>query len=206
MPAIRRPADRDDAHVPVPRLPVRHHHRRRDQRPSDQGAARLRGAGGRRQHSDPGLSGGNVDGEHGAHAEGRGDRAVPRAGADARVRVLLRRRVPRPDATQRAGRRRRPARGCGRSSTACPATRSTRARPRPAPMRCRRSTIARSTAPTRRPRTACSSPRRPTARPPSRWKRRSTGSPLRSAGRPSASPTSSRCRARIRTAPRRSTR
>ncbi len=28
MPAIRRTAHRDDAHVPMPRLPVRHHHRK----------------------------------------------------------------------------------------------------------------------------------------------------------------------------------
>ena len=35
MPAVRRAADRDDAHVPVPRLPVRHHHGSRDQRPGD---------------------------------------------------------------------------------------------------------------------------------------------------------------------------
>ena len=35
VPALRWPAHRDDDHVPVPRLPVRHHHRRRDQRPGD---------------------------------------------------------------------------------------------------------------------------------------------------------------------------
>ena len=53
MPAVRRPAHRDDDHVPMPRLPVRHHHRSRDQRPGDRAAARLRGARGRRQHSNP---------------------------------------------------------------------------------------------------------------------------------------------------------
>ena len=51
MPAVRRTAHGDDAHVPVPRLPVRHHHRSRDQRPGDRGAARVRGARGRRRHS-----------------------------------------------------------------------------------------------------------------------------------------------------------
>src|SRR5690348_5930242 len=55
MPAIRRTVDRDHAHVPMPRLPVRHHHRRRDQRPSDRGAERVRGARGRRRRSNPGL-------------------------------------------------------------------------------------------------------------------------------------------------------
>ena len=38
VPAVRRPAHGDDAHVPVPRLPVRRHHRGRDQRPGDRGA------------------------------------------------------------------------------------------------------------------------------------------------------------------------
>jgi hypothetical protein len=85
-----------------------------------------------------------------------------------------------------------------------PARRSARgAARRPAPMRCRRSTIARFTAPTSQPRTACSSRRPPTGRPPSRWKRRSTASPLRRADRPSASPTSSRCLPRTPMGPRR---
>ena len=48
LPAVGRPAHGDDDHVPVPRLPVRHHHRRRDQRSGDRGAQRLRGPGGRR--------------------------------------------------------------------------------------------------------------------------------------------------------------
>ena len=56
MPALRRPAHRDDDHVPVPRLPVRHHDRRRDQRPGDRGTDRLRGARGRRQHSNPSVT------------------------------------------------------------------------------------------------------------------------------------------------------
>ena len=56
MPALRRPAHGDDDHVPMPRLPVRHHHRSRDQRPGDRGTQRVRGARGRRQHSNPGLT------------------------------------------------------------------------------------------------------------------------------------------------------
>ena len=55
LPALRGPAHRDDDHVPVPRLAVRHRHRRRDQRPGDRGTQRVRGAGGRRQHSGPSL-------------------------------------------------------------------------------------------------------------------------------------------------------
>ena len=51
MPALRRPAHRDDDHVPMRWLPIRHHHRSRDQRPSDRGTQRLRDAGGRKQHS-----------------------------------------------------------------------------------------------------------------------------------------------------------
>ena len=42
--------------VPVPRFPVQHRHRSRDQRPRDRGAQRVRSARGRRQHSNPGLS------------------------------------------------------------------------------------------------------------------------------------------------------
>ena len=53
VPALRRAAHRDDDHVPVPRLPVRHHHRRRDRRPGDQGARGVRGPRGRRRHSNP---------------------------------------------------------------------------------------------------------------------------------------------------------
>jgi hypothetical protein len=63
-----------------------------------------------------------------------------------------------------------------------------------------------STAPTRPPRTAYSSRRPLTERPLSRWNGRSTVSPLRSAGRRSMSPTSSRYRLRTPTAPQRSTR
>ena len=53
------------------------------------------------------------DGEHGAHAEGGRARARARDGADAHVRVLLRRRIARPHAPPRAGGRRRPALGSG---------------------------------------------------------------------------------------------
>ena len=166
MPAVRRAAHRHDAHVPVPRLPVRHHHRRRDQRPGDRGAhvyevqevdgtsnpslIKMGTAPPRAESTAVDALMTRVDGEHGTHAEGGHARARARAGADARVRVLLRRRLPRSHATSRAGGRRRPARGLRRSSTGCPAIRSMRARRRPAPMRCRRSTTARSTAPTSR--------------------------------------------------------
>jgi hypothetical protein len=37
VPALGRPAHRDDDHVPMPRLPVRHHHWSRDQRSGDRG-------------------------------------------------------------------------------------------------------------------------------------------------------------------------
>ena len=53
VPAVRRAAHRDDAHVPVPRLAVRHHHRRRDQRAGNRATEPLRGARGGRRDSDP---------------------------------------------------------------------------------------------------------------------------------------------------------
>src|SRR6185437_6910229 len=54
VPALRRLAHRDDDHVPVPRLGVRRHHRRRGPRSGDPTAQRVRSAGGRRQGSASG--------------------------------------------------------------------------------------------------------------------------------------------------------
>jgi len=54
--AFRRLARWVDHHVPMSWLAVRHHHRSRDQRPSDRGIQHLRGAGGRRQHSKSSLT------------------------------------------------------------------------------------------------------------------------------------------------------
>jgi len=56
-PLSGRPADGDDDHVPMPWLPVLHHHRSRDQRPGHRGSQRVRGERGRRQHSDSSLTG-----------------------------------------------------------------------------------------------------------------------------------------------------
>jgi len=47
---------RDDDHVPMPRLAVRHPHWSRDQRSSDRGPPRVRGPRGRRRHSSPSLT------------------------------------------------------------------------------------------------------------------------------------------------------
>ena len=128
------------------------------------------------------------------------------AGTDARVRVLyvgaLHEPTPHHVPLAVVG----PAAVAAQLGSACPAIRLMHARRRLVQMRCRRSTIARSTVPMRQPRTACSSRRPPTVRPPSRWKKRSTASPPRRAERPSVSPTSSRCRLGIPMAPQRSTR
>ena len=56
VPAVRRIARRDDDHVPVPRLGVRCHHRRRGQRSGRPAAQRVRRAGGRRRHPYPGMT------------------------------------------------------------------------------------------------------------------------------------------------------
>ena len=111
MPALRRPAHRDDDHVPVPRLPVRHHDRRRDQRPGDRAADRLRGAGGRRRHPDPRVSDEASDRRTTAQQTrlALGAMLIPTLLRD-HVRGLHHRHLPQAASERHQGRRRRAAR------------------------------------------------------------------------------------------------